>query len=205
LSISLKNVIKKPLLVGITGGIGSGKSTVTKIFNVLGVPVFNSDIEAKIIVNTNEDVINQIQNEFGNVYHQGRLDVVKMAELVFKDKNALERLNKIVHPKVAERFKKWVNKNNNNRILLKEAAILIESGAYKELDEIILVTAPIEERIKRVVKRDNISEEKVKERIAKQLTDTQKLKYANFNIINDGNQLVIPQVIKIYEKLKSRN
>lgn len=195
----------KPLLVGITGGIGSGKTTVSKIFKALGVPVFNSDNEAKIIVNTNEYVINQIQNVFGDVYRQGKLDAVKMAELVFKDKNALERLNKIVHPKVAESFKEWVNKNNMSRILLKEAAILIETGAYKELDSIILVITPIEERIKRVVKRDNISGEKVKERIAKQLSDEEKAKHANYVINNKDGQLLMPQVLKIYEQLKSRN
>lgn len=195
----------KPLLVGITGGIGSGKTTVSKIFKALGVPVFNSDNEAKIIVNTNKHVITQIQNEFGDVYHHGKLDAVKIAELVFSDKNALERLNKIVHPKVAESFKKWVNKNNNNRILLKEAAILIETGAYKELDGIVLVITPIEERIKRVIKRDNISVEKVKERIAKQLSDEEKAKHANYVINNEDGQLLIPQVLKIYEQLKSRN
>jgi dephospho-CoA kinase len=205
LSTYLKNKTKKPLLVGITGGIGSGKSTVAKIFESLGVSVFNSDKEAKFIINNEKEIIEKIINEFGDVYNSDGIDSKKIAAIVFNDKNALEKLNAIVHPEVRERFKIWVNKNNNALILIQEAAILIESGAYKNLNKLILVVAPIEERINRVVERDKVSEINVKERIQTQLTDQEKSKYSDFCINNDGKHLVIPQVTEIFEQLKSLN
>lgn len=201
MNTSLKKENKKPLIVGLTGGIGSGKSTVAKVFQSLGVPIFNSDLEAKYIINNDVEVIRAITFEFGNVYENGKLNRIKMAEVVFKDKNALEKLNKIVHPKVAEYFENWVLENNDSSILIKEAAILIESGAYKKIDKIVLVTAPTTIRIQRVVNRDNISKEKVKERMNAQLSDKEKLSYADFFIINDDIQLVIPQVLAAYNKL----
>jgi dephospho-CoA kinase len=201
LNTSLKKENKKPLIVGLTGGIGSGKSTVAKVFQSLGVPIFNSDLEAKYIINNDVEVIRAITFEFGNVYENGKLNRIKMAEVVFKDKNALEKLNKIVHPKVAEYFENWVLANNDSSILIKEAAILIESGAYKKIDKIVLVTAPTTIRIQRVVNRDNISKEKVKERMNAQLSDKEKLSYADFFIINDDIQMVIPQVLAAYNKL----
>ena len=201
MNTSLKKENKKPLIVGLTGGIGSGKSTVAKVFQSLGVPIFNSDLEAKYIINNDVEVIRAITLEFGNVYENGKLNRIKMAEVVFNDKNALEKLNKIVHPKVAEYFENWVLENNDSSILIKEAAILIESGAYKKIDKIVLVTAPTTIRIQRVVNRDNISKEKVKERMNAQLSDKEKLSYADFFIINDDIQLVIPQVLAAYNKL----
>jgi len=205
LSTSLKNKTNKPLLVGITGGIGSGKSTISKIFMSLGIPVFNSDAVAKNSINTDKEVINQITKQFGAIYIDGKIDAVKLAQFVFNDKNALDKLNQIVHPKVRDAFKSWVDEHSSSPLLIQEAAILIESGAYKNLDKIILVIAPIEERIRRVAKRDRISPTQVKERIKMQISDQEKLKYSNFCITNDGKQLVIPQVIKIVEQLKSLN
>ncbi|MFB0924802.1 MAG: dephospho-CoA kinase [Vicingaceae bacterium] len=201
MNTSLKKENKKALIVGLTGGIGSGKSTVAKVFQSLGVPIFNSDLEAKYIINNDVEVIRAITLEFGNVYENGKLNRIKMAEVVFNDKNALEKLNKIVHPKVAEYFENWVLENNDSSILIKEAAILIESGAYKKIDKIVLVTAPTTIRIQRVVNRDNISKEKVTERMNAQLSDKEKLSYADFFIINDDIQLVIPQVLAAYNKL----
>ena len=205
MSTSLKRKINKPLLVGITGGIGSGKSTIAKTFISLGIPIFNSDAVAKNIINTDKEVINQITNQFGAIYNEGKIDTAKLAQLVFNDKNELEKLNHIIHPKVREKLKNWIDEHSNSPILMQEAAILIESGAYKNLDKIILVVAPIEERIRRVAKRDRISPTQVKERIKMQISDQEKLKYSNFCITNDGKQLVIPQVIKIVEQLKSLN
>jgi dephospho-CoA kinase len=201
LSTSLKKENKKPLIVGLTGGIGSGKSTVAKVFQALGVPVFNSDLEAKKIINNDVEVISAITLEFGNVYQNGKLNRVKMAEVVFNDKCALEKLNKIVHPKVAERFENWIIENNGSTILIKEAAILIESGAYKQMDKIVLVTAPKSIKVQRVMIRDNISKEKVDERMNAQLSDEEKLSCADFFIINDDIQMVIPQVVAVYDKL----
>ena len=193
--------MSKPVLVGLTGGIGSGKSTVAKVFETLGVPIFNSDLIAKSIVNNDAEVINEIVAEFGNIYLDGELDKVKMATIVFNDKKALETLNKIVHPKVALYFENWVEQHKTEQVLIKEAAILIESGAYKHMDKIVLVTAPEPIRIQRVILRDSISEQKVKDRIQSQLSDTEKKKLANFTINNDGELLIIPQVLEVYKIL----
>jgi dephospho-CoA kinase len=201
LSISSKEN-KEPILVGLTGGIGSGKSTIAKIFETLSVPIFNSDKEAKNIINNNSDVVNAIKKEFGEVYKDGELNSELVANIVFSDKAALEKLNAIIHPKVGEAFNKWISLHSEASILIKEAAILIESGVYKELDKIILVTSPEEVRIKRVMSRDSISAAKVKERIGKQMSDDEKRDYADFVIDNDDNALIIPQVLAIYQKIK---
>ncbi len=202
MSTSLKNENNKPVIVGLTGGIGSGKSTVSKVFLALNVPVFDSDREAKNIINTDVKVVEKIISEFGDVYQNGVLDKVKMAGIVFNDSNALERLNEIVHPRVAACFNEWVADNAHFPVLIKEAAILIESGAYKQMDKIILVTAPEVIRVKRVVERDKVSEEKVNARIQAQISDKEKLAYTDFVIANDDTQLVIPQVLEIYHQLK---
>ncbi len=194
----------KPILVGLTGGIGSGKTTIAKIFEVLGVPVFYSDIEAKKIINHHPEVIKEVKAVFGDVYDAKGLNSKRIADLVFQDKTTLEKLNSIIHPKVKERFNDWISENKEAAILLKEAAILIETEAYKELDEMILVTAPIKIRIERVIKRDGTTNKKVVERMSSQFSDEKKLTYCNFIINNTDEQLVIPQVIKILEKLKSR-
>ncbi|MGB0882198.1 MAG: dephospho-CoA kinase [Vicingaceae bacterium] len=193
--------MKKPLLVGLTGGIGSGKTTVAKVFKTLGVPIFNSDVVAKNIINNNKDVVTAIKAEFGNIYKNEILDNSKMANIVFNDKSALKKLNSIIHPKVAVQFKSWIEEHQNEPIIIKEAAILIESEAYKTMDKIILVTAPEDIRIKRVIKRDNSSQEKVQRRIFAQLSDEAKKEYANYIINNDDKELVIPQILKVYEAL----
>jgi len=195
-------MMRKPLLVGLTGGIGSGKSTIAKVFKALGVPVFNSDAIAKDIINNNREVVKQISAEFGAIYSNGKLDKVKLSGIVFNDKTALEKLNKIIHPKVSEYFEAWIDENKKASILIKEAAILIESGAYQQMDKIILVTASEMIRIQRVIQRDNTSEQKVKDRIKMQLSDKEKMTYVDFTIINDGEKLVIPQVLEVYKRLK---
>ena len=201
MSTSLKKENKKPIVVGLTGGIGSGKSTVAKVFESLNVPVFNSDLEAKNIINNDEVVIHAITEVFGDIYQNGELDKVKMAAIVFNDSLALEKLNKIVHPKVAEYFEQWVTTNKDAPVLIKEAAILIESGAYHHMDKIILVTAPKSIRIKRVINRDDVTEEKVVGRMNSQLSDEEKLSFSDFIIVNDDKQLVIPQVLVVYKQL----
>ena len=193
--------MSKPVLVGLTGGIGSGKSTVAKVFETLGVPIFNSDLIAKSIVNNDAEVISKIVAEFGAIYLDGELDKVKMATIVFNDKTALEKLNKIVHPKVALYFENWVEQNASAEILIKEAAILIESGAYKQMDKIVLVTAPEALRLERVVNRDNTTGQKVKDRIAAQLSDEKRAVFADYTIDNGGSELVIPQVLEVYKML----
>lgn len=189
--------------IGLTGGIGSGKSTVAKIFKAMGIPVFNSDVAAKLIVNSNKDIIDAIKNRFGDVYIDGILDSSKLAHLVFNDAEALKELNNIVHPKVGEAFQNWMDQHQDFPFLIKEAAILIESGAYKSVDEIVLVTAPKKLRINRVISRDGSTKEAVLGRIGTQLSDDEKNKYANYVICNDGEMMLVPQVLKIIEQLKS--
>ena len=191
----------EPKLIGLTGGIGSGKSTVSKIFKSLGVPVFNSDLEAKKIINTNPNVVKAIESKFGAVYINGVLDAKKMAVIVFKDKNLLQQLNEIVHPKVKEAFEDWIKQHENEKFLIKEAAILIEVGAYKDLDKIILVTAPKDVKIKRVVARDGVQAKDVIIRMDAQLSDKEKLKLVDFVINNDEKEPLIPQVLHIYTQL----
>lgn len=199
----LKKEHKRPLIVGLTGGIGSGKSTIAKVFKALGVPIFNSDTEAKHIINSDAEVIEAIVAQFGEVYDDGKLNAKKMADAVFKDKNALEKLNKIVHPKVAQYFEHWIIANKDAPILIKEAAILIESGAYKKMDKLVLVIASKHIRTERVMKRDGVAEEKVKERMNVQLSDDEKRSYADFVILNNDSELLIPQVLKMYKALNS--
>ena len=192
----------KPLLVGLTGGIGSGKSTIAKIFNSLGIKAYNSDVEAKKIVNTDNQTIELIKQTFGtDIYDTSGLNSKKMAELVFNNKAALEELNAIVHPKVKQHFEHWICSNQAAQILIKEAAILIESGANKGLDKIIVVTAPEELRINRVANRDNANEVDVKKRIKAQMSDEDRIKFADYIIYNNEKDLVIPQVLNIYKQL----
>jgi dephospho-CoA kinase len=199
---SKKEMINRPVLVGLTGGIGSGKSTIAKIFNSLGIKVYNSDVEAKKIVNTDTQTIELIKQTFGtDIYNTTGLNSSKMAQLVFNNKAALEKLNAIVHPKVKEHFEYWITLNQTDKILIKEAAILIESGAYKGLDKIVIVTAPEELRLNRVVLRDNSNEDDVRKRISAQMSDEERLKYANYEISNNEKDLVIPQVLNIYNQL----
>lgn len=194
----------KPVKIGLTGGIGSGKSTIAKIFKSLGVPVFNSDLEAKNIINNDADTVELITNEFGDVYLNGVLDSKKMAAIVFNDDKALSRLNAIVHPRVKETFENWVSNNENEEVLIKEAAILFEIGAYKELDSTILVVAPEKLKLKRVVSRDKSTEEEVRKRMSNQLPDEDKIKLADFVIYNNEEKMLIPQVIKCLYDLKNR-
>ena len=192
----------KSLLIGLTGGIGSGKTTVAKIFTSLGYPVFNSDTEAKNIVNNNAEAIVEIKRAFGDVYQDGVLNSKKIANLVFKNKEALQQLNAIVHPKVKTAFENWVSKHKEHNILLKEAAILFETEGYKLLDATILVVAPEKIRIKRVMSRDRIEEEAVKNRIQNQLSDEKKKLLAQYVIVNDDENLLIPQVLEIVQQIK---
>ena len=193
---------KGPVLVGLTGGIGSGKSTVARVFRAMGVPVFQSDDRAKVLLNEDASVRQQVIAHFGKVYEQGQLNRKALADIVFNDPAKREILNNIVHPAVGNAFNDWVNANMGQPILVKEAAILIETGAYKELDHLILVTCPEEERIQRVMKRDSASEQEVSARIKSQWSDEQKMPYCDYTI-NTHNTHVIPQVLEILAQIKS--
>ncbi|MET3979403.1 dephospho-CoA kinase [Mucilaginibacter sp. UYP25] len=187
--------------VGITGNIGSGKTTVCKIFEVLGIPVFYADDAAKQVMVKDEELIKGIKKAFGNdaYFADGSLNRKYIAGIVFNSEQELEKLNALVHPAVFRAFDKWVLNQKDAPYVLKEAAILFESGSYKKCDRAIMVTAPLEVRIKRVTQRDGITADEVKARNARQFTEEKKLALANDVIINDGKQLVIPQVLKLHE------
>jgi dephospho-CoA kinase len=189
--------------LGLTGGIGSGKTTVAKVFNQLGVPVFNADTEARNIVNQDENVKAGIIALFGaEVYDDaGHLRRKAVAELVFSNQELLLQLNQLVHPAVGQRYKKWVNTHKDKPYTLKEAAILFESGSNKELDQVIVVTAPKEMRIERVMQRDSVSREAVLDRMANQMDEEERLKRADYIIYNDGSQPLIHQVMDLHNKL----
>jgi len=191
------------LKVGITGGIGSGKTTVCKVFETLGVPVYYADLEAKKLQEQDAEVKGAILKEFGeNILNaSGSIDRAKLAAIVFNDKDKLQKLNNIVHPAVANHFNNWLTTNKTSKYTLQEAAILFESGVYKRVDKIISVIAPIDIRILRTAKRDNISEELVQQRMKNQISDEEKIKRSDFIIYNDEQQLLIPQVIRIHEQL----
>ena len=174
--------------VGLTGGIGSGKTTVSNFLLEYGIQVYNSDSQGKKLMNTNLELISDIVNIFGeSVYNNGILNTNLLSSIVFSDPEKIKQLNNLVHPKVAEDFNQWVGKNNNQPILIKEAAILIESGAYLNMDKIILVISKKSNRIKRVSKRDNSDFESIEKRINFQLTDDEKIQYADYIIENNSS------------------
>lgn len=196
----------KNLKVGITGGIGSGKSYVAKIFKALGVPFYNADIRAKELMNTSAEIKNALVHAFGpDVYdRQGQLNRAHLASLVFNDTKKLEILNSIVHPVVIADGVRWSDEQSFN-YSLKEAALLFESGSYKSLDFTILVTAPVELRIQRVIARDNVSKEQVSSRISAQMLDADKEKLADFTIVNDSHSPLLTQVIALHEYLLKKS
>lgn len=186
-------------VVGITGGIGSGKSTVCNIFRVLGIPVYEADAEAKKLYDLPE-VVSELKKVFGGHYFSksGELDKRKFADLIFNDDTALKKINDIVHPYVKKRFREWKKAHNDKPYVLKEAAILFESGSDKGCDKVITVTAPENIRLQRVMMRDQRTADQVKKIMGKQLSDQEKIKRSDFIIVNDEKSLVVPQVLKTH-------
>ena len=174
--------------VGLTGGIGSGKTTVSDFLLEYGIPVYNSDSQGKILMHTNLELKHDIVNIFGeSIYNNGILNTNLLSSIVFSDPEKIKQLNNLVHPKVAQDFNQWIGENNNKPILVKEAAILIESGAYLNMDKIILVVSKKSIRINRVSKRDNSDLDLIEKRINFQLTDDEKVKYADYIIENNSS------------------
>lgn len=179
----------QPMLkIGITGGIGSGKTTACKVFETLGVPVYYADDRAKYLMQHEHHLIDEIKKNFGNeVYKDGQLDRKLLAQKVFSNKSLLQTLNGIVHPAVFHDTEWWIEKQKalNRPYILKEAALLVESGSYKQLDKLIVVTAPCEMRMQRVSQRDQVEIEEVMQRVRHQLSEEEKIKLADFVIVND--------------------
>jgi len=188
-------------IVGITGGIGSGKTTVCQVFQELGVPIYYADDRAKQLMAENLTLRKQIEDVFGSkAYSDGVLNRAFLAEQVFSSQEKLSVLNGLVHPVVAEDFESWIDENEQAPYMIKEAAILFESGAYESVDITVLVVAPEQIRIVRVMERDGTSEEQVRERMTKQWSQERKVKLADHVINNDGTHLLVPQIIELHEK-----
>lgn len=188
-------------LVGLTGGIGSGKTTVANFFKELGIPVYIADTEAKALMNRSKVIKRKLIALFGeNAYQEGKLNREYLSQQIFNDKDLLQKMNAIVHPKVASHFKRWVKKQDAPYVI-SEAAILFENGSYKKYDYIITVTAPEHVRLKRVMSRDNSSEKKVKSVMDNQWKDAEKIKLSDFVIQNISLEEAKAQVQQIHKKL----
>lgn len=187
--------------IGLTGGIGSGKSTIAEIFKILNVPVYNSDERAKALMNENPQLIEEIMQIFGNeIYQNGELNRAELGAIVFKNPELLKQLNAAVHPAVGRDFNAWCAKQNTHYVI-KEAAIIFETGIEKSLDGVIAVTATEALRLKRVMQRPGMTESLVKERMNNQLPSEVLENRANWIIKNDESELVIQQVLRIHEEL----
>ncbi|MFI5128350.1 MAG: dephospho-CoA kinase [Chitinophagales bacterium] len=192
------------LKVGLTGGIGSGKSTVAKIFGVLGIPVYYADDAARQIMNTDTQLKSSLVKNFGErIYQGGQLDRAYLASLVFADKQKLDLLNSLTHPATIRDANKWMLQQTSPYII-KEAALLFESGANKYLDVIIGVFAPQELRIQRAMQRDNTTREEVLQRMTRQMNEDSKMKLCDYIIANDEQQLLMPQVLQLHHQFLDR-
>lgn len=187
--------------IGVTGGIGSGKTSVCKVFSILGAPVFSADQEARSILDTDPRIMNSINSVTGeNLYSSGVLDRTRLAGLIFKDETLLKQINSLIHPAVFDRFGKWVGEQKAPYVIM-EAAILFESGASKLVDKIVTVIAPAEERIKRVIMRNKLSREDVMERMHNQMDDDSKTRLSDYIVSNSENDMIIPAILKIHEDI----
>ena len=194
---------------GITGGIGSGKTTVCKMFEKLGIPVYYADDRAKYLMQHEHFLIDQIKKNFGeDVYINGTLDRKLLASKVFNDPVKLALLNSLVHPAVFRDTERWMEEQREKKVpyVLKEAALLVETGSYKSLDKLLVVTAPLNTRIERVSERDKIGEEEIMARVKNQLPEDDKVKLASFVITNNGSLKELEQqVLKIHHKMIEEN
>ena len=190
------------LKVGITGGIGSGKSVVCQVFTALGIPVFNADDTARFLMENDAALMQSIRDLLGNeAYKQGKLDRAKVSAIVFKEPEKLQQLNALVHPATISYSQQWFEKQQAPYVI-KEAAIFFESGSYKDMDVMVEVFAPQELRIRRAMKRSELTRAKVLAIIAQQMDEDEKRKRCDYVIINDDVTAVLPQVLKLHEHLR---
>lgn len=197
----MKQETKKIMKLGITGGIGSGKTSVCRVFSVLGIPVFFADPEANLIMNNDEKIIREINKlASDDLYPGGVLDRKKLASLIFNDQDLLSKVNSLVHPVVFDNFRLWTAIQTTPYVIM-EAAILFESGASELVDRVATVIAPVEERIARVTKRNTLSRKQVIERINNQMNDSERIKRSDYVINNSENEMIIPAILKIHEDI----
>ena len=193
------------LSVGLTGGIGSGKTTIAAVFDALGIPVYNADAAAKRLMNEDEMLKAQLLDIFGEgLYKKNQLDRAFLANIVFGNKEKLAALNNLVHPLTIADAAQWFQKQTSP-YAIKEAALIFESDSWKDLDAVIGVSAPETVRIQRVMKRDNIDAQQVAARMAQQMDEAQKMSKCDYIITNDDVSLVMPQILKIDQLLRERN
>ncbi|HEY5690030.1 MAG TPA: dephospho-CoA kinase [Cyclobacteriaceae bacterium] len=199
--------MKNPIQVGITGGIGSGKSLICKMFSSLGIACYDADSRAKILMTTDRILVDQIKKEFGNLsYHKDETLNREYLRQSFGDPLRMRKLNELVHPRVAIDYENWLAQQSGSKYVIKEAALLIESGSADKLNHLIVVYAPKSIRIQRVLKRDaqrTLAE--VEDIMSNQMDDEQKMEKADSVILNDESRLVIPQVLELHERFISMN
>jgi len=187
--------------LGVTGGIGSGKTSVCRVFNTLGIPVFSADPEARRIMECDPEIIRGINSiAERDLYPEGILDRMYLAKLIFTDPEKLKKVNALVHPSVFESFSSWASDKSAPYVIM-EAAILFESGGHKLVDKVLSVIAPEEERINRVMQRNNLSREQVVERMRNQISDEKRIELSDYLIYNSENDMVIPSVLKIHSDI----
>jgi dephospho-CoA kinase len=188
------------LRIGLTGGIGSGKSTVAKIFEVLGIPVYYADAASRRLMNEDPQLVKEIIHHFGEKsYNEGKLNRTYIASIVFNDPEKLSLLNAISHPATIADANKWIGKQTAPYII-KEAALIFESGSAEHLDAVVGVYAPAPLRIKRTMDRDQATQEEVKKRMERQIDEELKMKLCDYIIVNDEQQLIVPQVMALHKK-----
>jgi dephospho-CoA kinase len=187
--------------LGVTGGIGSGKTSVCRVFGTLGIPVFSADTEAKRLMEHDEGIIVKLNSIAGkNLYEKGTLDRMELAKLIFNDSDLLGKVNSLVHPLVFEQFRIWEKEQEAPYVII-EAAILFESDGAKHVDKIASVVAPTAERITRVVMRNGLTREMVMERMRNQIDDETRIKLSDYVIYNSENDMIIPAILKIHEEI----
>lgn len=194
------------LKAGITGGIGSGKSIICRMFSLLGIPVYNADLSARKLIENNDPLKGALRALFGPATYgpDGKLNRTFLANLVFDSPALLEQMNALVHPYVRNDYQQWLHAKGDMEYTIFEAAILIETGIHQEMDAVILVDAPESLRIKRVMDRDQRTADEIKSIISRQWTSEMKRKFASFVVENDDHHLVIPQVLQIDKQLRQR-
>ncbi|MCF2503041.1 dephospho-CoA kinase [Dyadobacter sp. CY107] len=193
-----------PLQIGITGGIGSGKSVVCKLFSCLGIPVYNADSRAKWLTNHNQQIINRVVALLGRDSYdaEGRYNTSYVSSLVFNNDDLLKKLNAIIHPVVMQDTADWVQNHATSPYVVKEAAIMNKAGDRNSLDYVVVVEAPLELRVSRILQRDKRSEDEIRAIVKRQVSDEDRKKVADFLINNDEESALIPQVLKLHDICK---
>ena len=193
--------MKPRFKLGITGGIGSGKTSVCRVFEVLGIPVFSADRQAQEIMDNDKEIIAGIKSITGkNLYNNGTLNRAELASIIFNDPTILKKVNSLVHPAVFDHFAKWILIQSTPYVIM-EAAILFESGASAIVDKIATVVAPVEQRVKRVILRNKLSQQQVLERMRNQIDDEERIRQSDFIINNSENDMIIPSVLEIHNEI----